>query len=939
MPSLRDPMKPLLGALTVPLVLILTGSAVSAAQPREPLEGPGVYVEVETSSPAYGDAERGQGCEVTFQGRHGGATGEIGLDFYLSQVRTRVGWWAGILRIGNATGTTVELRPGDHFSESHTLDLACSAHRRYRFSIWATGGYEYTYYYPSEDGFTQETVIDLGALSRFFDGIEPAADAEPQPVTLAGVDLNGGWTRVESTNDPNDGMRLRVEGDQAVLTYVPPSAHSMWREGSAVWREIQDDGALRVLGSNGQFYPGQLTPDGPGQLTLAVDHSGDGNDQTWVRSGDTVEGPASVPSCSWSPSAGDVWTTASTSLPAALLDALRDVKAADAPIQTLAITPDDEWVLVAGNVPCYSAGFPAGVREHIDDYIASGREIDVVAFGSDGNWIVLAEDWMRRSGVPDAVADRIRQFLDAGRRIRAFAFAPPALSAVPDGIVFVTDDGEVSTIGAFPRAFTDAVEAAEAGRRVVHDVAFGRDGGWALVAGDWFVTDGAPLALFQDLHRYRTDEDRRIDRVVLDPRRGGDRWALVSNRPEPAPTTDADQVERGMGPGSSASIWVRMKAHDIRGLAMAVIRGNRLAWARGYGLRDVGVSASSVPDFERYVYPTTAFDAASVSKPVAAVGVLQLMGTEADLERGGILEDLGGSVVPREILPALLRTLDPDGEVTLARLLSHCAGLDHASLTSGAQPFGLGAEHPSFPAMLFGWTPAAENRRVVRLDGVASGDSMRYSGTNYLLIQGLIEKHAGSFDTHMQTLLRDLGMGTSTYDTPRPDRSDYTRGYDASCGGTCAIEVYPNKAAASLTSTVIDLSRFVIMLNQNGELDRGQGAACGEDSCQILASATVDLMLKRDDLPGANLVERQCRDTSMNMALGMRVENPGSSDEVFWHRGTHNGFRAYVYGFPQIGRRPRPPHDGGRGRRDLLRTRTGSPPEGRLRLAQLLQLV
>ena len=53
------------------------------------------------------------------------------------------------------------------------------------------------------------------------------------------------------------------------------------------------------------------------------------------------------------------------------------VRDADALIQTVAITEDDEWVVVAGNLPCYSAGFPASTREWIDNYVAGGKEIDV----------------------------------------------------------------------------------------------------------------------------------------------------------------------------------------------------------------------------------------------------------------------------------------------------------------------------------------------------------------------------------------------------------------------------------------------------------------------------------------------------------------------------------------------------------------------------------
>lgn len=875
-------------------VALLLGADLQA----QPLEALALATSVE-SHPA--DVSVGASpCAITIRGRHGGTNGRIGTSFADGAVRTQRGWWTRLSPTGGA-----DLQPGDTFSEVVDLDLSCSARRRYRFDVRARAGegetlHRYELYYPSEDGFTQETVIDLKSLCRFFEWCEPAseedpnaptappadappsadpgAEYDPTPVTLDGRPLEGEWTRSDSNYDPNDSIRIRIEGNRATIVSAPASAVAAFRPGVAVWTSIQSDGSFRIMGSDRRYYPARLTFNGPARLDVDVSHTGPGNDQTWSRADETSSAPPEVPSCSWDAVSGDVWATTASGIPAGLRDALRDIREADAPIQTLALTPDDEWVVVARNVPCYSDGFPTNVRERIDRYIASGREIDVVAVGPGGRWIVVAEDWLGRSGVSDADADQIRAHLDAGRRVQALAFAP-------DGFVYATDDGQVSTAGSVPEAFEEAVEAAAIGQRVIHEIAFSGDGDWTLVAGDWFVTSGVPSGLFRDLDRYRTDEDRRIDRVVLDPRSGGNRWIIMSNRAEPAPTTPAGQVERSMGASGDSSIWARMKAHDIRGLAMAVIQGNRMAWARGYGLLHPG------PDVQRFIYPTTVFDAASVSKPVAAVGALQLMGTEAELTRERVLDDLSGSVVPELIMPALRTAYDPYDEITLARLLSHCSGLDHENGDSGAEAVGVGDTQPSIVEMLFGWSPADPRRRVVSIDTVAAGDMVDYSGANYLLTQALIEARAtGGFDGHMQQLFDGLGMDATTYDTPPPDRTDYTQGYDSgSCGGTCPVRGYPNKAAASLTSTVLDLSRFVILLNQGGRF--------GED--QFLSSEAVDRLLRRDRRrDGSALAESQCSNLG-TMGLGMRVRRPGAPDEVFWHRGTHNGFRAYVFGHPR----------------------------------------
>lgn len=107
----------------------------------------------------------------------------------------------------------------------------------------------------------------------------PAAEA----AFPAGFALDGEWAREASTNDPNDGMRARVSGAEAVLTHVPPTAGPGWDAGDVLWREIdRATGTVRVRGSDGRYYAGRLTGDAGGRLQLDVFHNGAGSDQTWV---------------------------------------------------------------------------------------------------------------------------------------------------------------------------------------------------------------------------------------------------------------------------------------------------------------------------------------------------------------------------------------------------------------------------------------------------------------------------------------------------------------------------------------------------------------------------------------------------------------------------------------------------------------------------------
>ena len=817
-------------------------------------------------------------CDITFRGRHGGASDEITIDFRESQVRTRVGWWAAIARGRGEWGGdgpdpgTVTLRPGDTFERDYSLTFGCNARRRYRFHITADGN-EHTLTYPSEDEFTQQTLVDLGDVSRFFGWIEPGAGpVAGAPVEINGTSLEGEWVRIGNNYDPHNRMRIQVSGDQATLTYVPETAdRGAWREGDLIWQGISSDGSLDVLGSNDRYYDARLTPDGSTRLEIDVLYNGVGNDQTWERSGGCWSEEYMA---DYGQSTPDMWVRFSTDLPAEAQNALRAARNAGAAIQTFTFTPAGEWVVVAANRPCYSSGFPSNVREWIDQYIESGREIDVVAFGPGGRWLVVAEDYLRRaSNVSDDIMEEIRQVQSQNQRLTSFAF-----SNEPGGWVFTA--GGAAYMGPSLADDTEgAIAASNAGRRAIHEISISSDGAWVLVAEDWYASSGLPAPLLRQQDRYRTDEERRIDHIVLHPEEGGTLWAIISNKaePDPAPTDLINLLEHGL-PGDS-SIYQRMKLHGITGLSIAVIENNAVAWRRGYGLREFDVP-------ESYVYPRTVFDAASISKPVSGVAALQLVDSgDIDLTETGILWELMDDELPANLS---LRALLP-GNIHLAHLMSHCAGIDHANGSSGAQSFTPGADLPTLAEMFLGESPASSNRQVVRIDSVGIGERYDYSGANFLMVQAIIEHFAeGGFDGQTERLLSDLNMRSSTFDDRSlPTLMDrYARGHSSDSTNTVITKkdvlIFPNKAAANLKTTATDLAQFVIMLNQGGEY-------AGR---RVLREETVNRMLRRDAPMGSTLVEQNCTSPGTS-GLAMEISNSG-----FWHSGSHNGFRTYIFGYP-----------------------------------------
>lgn len=234
----------------------------------------------------------------------------------------------------------------------------------------------------------------------------------------------------------------------------------------------------------------------------------------------------------------------------------------------------------------------------------------------------------------------------------------------------------------------------------------------------------------------------------------------------------------------------RMAHHRVPGVSVAVIDDGHVAWARGFGV----IAKGGAP-----VTEGTLFQAASISKPVAAAVALALV------ERGAL--DLDGDVTPR------LRSWSIPGRppgVTLRRILSHSAGFN----VHGFPGYAQGSAAPSLLDVLKGSPPAKSDPiRIVFLPGA----EQRYSGGGYAVLQLLIEDTTARpfADVAREMVLAPSGMTTATFAQPLPPSlapvaaRGHTGKGDTIDGGAF---VFPELAAAGLWSTPSDLAAFAIDL-------------------------------------------------------------------------------------------------------------------------------
>jgi serine beta-lactamase-like protein LACTB, mitochondrial len=224
-------------------------------------------------------------------------------------------------------------------------------------------------------------------------------------------------------------------------------------------------------------------------------------------------------------------------------------------------------------------------------------------------------------------------------------------------------------------------------------------------------------------------------------------------------------------------------------LTVAISRGDQVVWSAAFGLADVENDVPARPD--------SVFRIASISKPMAAVAVMQLV------ERGRVsLDDPIQKFVP---------AYPEKGEqvITVRHLLTHTSGIRHyrAGEMESREPY----------------STLASAIAIFKDDPLlfAPGTRYLYSTYGYNLLAGVVERASGlSFGEYLRTRIWEpSGMRATSLELPHeivPRRGrQYIRG-----GGAPPLRNAPYAdlsvkwAGGGVISTAVDLARFDIALTE-----------------------------------------------------------------------------------------------------------------------------
>src|SRR5580704_4516598 len=207
-----------------------------------------------------------------------------------------------------------------------------------------------------------------------------------------------------------------------------------------------------------------------------------------------------------------------------------------------------------------------------------------------------------------------------------------------------------------------------------------------------------------------------------------------------------------------------MKKDGVPGLSMAVIRDGKTTWVHGFGIKEATTGQAVTTD--------TVFEAASLSKPVFAYGVLKLV------EQGKIGLDVPlTTYLPKPYVAGDERL----AKITARIVLSHRTG------------FPNWRDGDALPIY---FTP---------------GERFSYSGEGYIYLQRVVEKITGKLLNEYMTeaVFTPLGMTSSSY-VWKPEFDALTAtGHDGD--GKPEKKWKPNEAgaASTLNTTAKDYALFV----------------------------------------------------------------------------------------------------------------------------------
>lgn len=334
-------------------------------------------------------------------------------------------------------------------------------------------------------------------------------------------------------------------------------------------------------------------------------------------------------------------------------------------------------------------------------------------------------------------------------------------------------------------------------------------------------------------------------------------FALVQQHTALAQSVNINRVV----PALEAEVQRAMLEGKIPSCTVALVEGDRVIWANGFGYANLWARTPAVP--------STVYLIGSTFKAMATVALLKLM------EEGKFKLD---DRISDHLTSFKIQNENPKNPVTFRHLFTHVSGLP--------------ADFGPIPVWGDGGVPPLEEYLSKKLKlATPTMEKEVYSNMAFTLIGYLVEKFSGlPFKKYMQDNLFKPAEMVNTAFHPRPDMDERLAVpyiYDTNTGATVPAErlkaqVWP---AGIVYGTVLDQANWLI-LNLNGGAFKGK---------QIIAAQTLQQMHTRQYDKFKGPVEGLWGGKEAGFGLTWWVESRGG-ELHFAHSGSVPGYTAFLLG-------------------------------------------
>ncbi|WP_186776398.1 serine hydrolase domain-containing protein [Rubripirellula reticaptiva] len=413
----------------------------------------------------------------------------------------------------------------------------------------------------------------------------------------------------------------------------------------------------------------------------------------------------------------------------------------------------------------------------------------------------------------------------------------------------------------------------------------------ALVAGSFFGAAFADHPLVQhgttalgDVHSENETQGVVNDPIVLD------NDTSTGTRPDP------DLSESVFGSGEAAynvssgpkderfAVYDRsmrefMKEHRIPGASIAVTNRGKVVFARGYGYADVSNGEQVNPD--------SLFRIASISKPITAVAILQL------IEKGKLsLDDCVFAILDYEVdIIAAGDAFDQRCRgISIRHLLEHRGGWDRDKSFDAMFQSVRFAEQVGLP-------PPADQSAVIKamlqqeLD-FEPGHRHAYSNFGYCLLGRVVEKISGmTYENYVKkNVLEPVGIGTmrigATRLSGRADRE--VRYYHPGTGRSVFSEDLGGRVPWPYGAWNLEaMDSHGGWIASATDLAKFAAAFDDPDACPILSRNSIEKMYSRP--PGLAGHDTDGKQKARYYSLGWSNRVVDGDKINHWHSGSLNG--------------------------------------------------